>query len=190
MTFASQIRATQKLQPILKCAFFLIATFTTVVAAQPYGIVELDALQGGFKSSATGASGDGSVVVGYALLDGGRTQTEIGGGFPAQFDGRTEKSTEARVGINAAHPISTKTKLLGRIEAAHRSEKTGVCTSGTVVGLFDFKLLGEQFKCDWLRAGIGFEAKAGPGTVGAMLNATTQGAVPSYWLNVSCQVAF
>jgi probable HAF family extracellular repeat protein len=116
--------------------------------------------------------------------------TETGGGFPARFDGRSEKSTEARLGVDVAHALSSRTKLLGRIEAAHRVEKSGAGTSGNFVGLFGFRLPGEQHKRDWLRAGVGFETKAGVGTISAMLNATTQGSVPSYWLNVAYMVAF
>ncbi len=133
----------------------------------------------------------------YADVSYARTRidayTETGGGFPARFDARTEKSTEARVGVDAALPLSSETKLLGRVEAAHRLEKTGAAASGTVLGLFGFSLPGEQVKRDWLRAGVGFETKLGGGTGGtlsAMLNATTQGAAPSYWLNLSYQVAF
>ena len=116
--------------------------------------------------------------------------TETGGGFPVGFDARTEKSTEVRLGADAALPLSSNTKLLGRLEAAHRLEKTGAATSGTVLGLFGFSLPGEQVKRDWLRAGVGFDTKLAGGTLSAMLNATTQGAAPSYWLNVSYQAAF
>lgn len=116
--------------------------------------------------------------------------TETGGGFPARLEARTEKATELRLGADAAHPLSPATKLLGRLEAAHRFEKSGAGTSGTVLGLFSFDLAGQRNKRDWLRAGAGFEAKLGPGVASAMLNATTEGAVPNYWLNASYQVAF
>jgi hypothetical protein len=56
--------------------------------------------------------------------------------------------------------------------------------------LFSFQLPGAQTKRDWARAGLGFDAKLGPGTASAMLNGTTEGSDPSYWLNVSYQVAF
>jgi probable HAF family extracellular repeat protein len=116
--------------------------------------------------------------------------TETGGGFPVRFDPRAEKVTELRVGTDALHPISSKVTFVGRVEAAHRFEKTGASTSGTVLGLFDFNLPGQQIRRDWLRLGAGLEAKLGIGTVSAMANVTTQGAVPSVWLNVAYQVAF
>ncbi len=130
----------------------------------------------------------------YVDVTHGRTRidgyTETGGGFPARFDARTERSTIASVGVDATQPLSANTKLLGRLEAAHRFEKTGAATSGTVLGLSSFSLPGEQVNRNWLRAGAGFETKLGGGTLGAMLNATNQGAAPNYWLNASWQMAF
>ena len=122
-----------------------------------------------------------------ARIDG---YTETGGGFPARFDARTEKATELRLGVDAAHPLSSNTKLLGRLEAAHRFEKNAASSSGQVLGLFSFALPGQQNKRDWLRAGVGVETKFSGGIVSAMLNATSQGAVPSYWLNLSYQATF
>jgi probable HAF family extracellular repeat protein len=116
--------------------------------------------------------------------------TETGGGFPARFEERTEDTTEARLGIGAAYPWSSRVKLLGQLEAAHRFENTGASTSGSVLGLFTFELPGEQLKRDWLRAGLGVAAQIGPGLLTAMANGTTQGAVPSWWFNVSYQVGF
>lgn len=116
--------------------------------------------------------------------------TETGGGFPASFDSRTEKATELRIGTDSGYPLSSAVKLVGRLEAAHRVEKTGAATSGTVLGLFSFDFPGQQNKRDWARVGLGADARLGAGTASAMLNATSQGARPSYWLNVSYQVAF
>jgi probable HAF family extracellular repeat protein len=116
--------------------------------------------------------------------------TETGGGFPARFEERTEEATELRLGADLAHRLSATSKLLGRLEAAHRFEETGARTSGTVLGLFSFDLPAQRNKRDWLRAGAGVEAKLGPGIASAMLNGTTHGAVPSYWLNLSYQLTF
>lgn len=116
--------------------------------------------------------------------------TEGGGGFPARFDARTERSTEARLGADANYRLSSDLNLLGRLEGVHRFEKTGVNTSGSVLGLSSFDFPGARHKHDWLRAGVGVDAKLGSGVLSAMLNTTTQGAAPSYWLNVSYQVVF
>ena len=130
----------------------------------------------------------------YADLSRARSRvdgyTETGGGFPASFNARTEHATELRLGTDATLPLASGTNLLGRIEAAHRFEKTGAATSGTVLGLFGFSQPGEQVKRDWVRAGVGFDTKLGGGKFSTMLNATTQGAAPSYWLNVDWQKTF
>ncbi len=119
-----------------------------------------------------------------------RAYSETGGGFPARFDSRTEKATEFRLGVDAAYVVSVASKLLGRVEAAHRLEKGGASTSGTVLGLFSFDFPGEQHRRDWLRAGVGLEMKLGNGLASVTLNGTTQGGAPSYWLNASYQLTF
>jgi hypothetical protein len=117
------------------------------------------------------------------------TYTGTSGGFPVRC-GRSKKDTEVHLGADAAYALSSHTKLLGRLEAAHRFESTGVATSGAVLGLFSFNLPAQQIRRDWLRLAAGVESRLGPGVASAMLNVTSQGAVPSYWLNVSYQVAF
>jgi probable HAF family extracellular repeat protein len=115
---------------------------------------------------------------------------ESGGGFPASFDSRTDKATELRVGIDPGYEVTPAVKLVARLEAAHRFEKSAAATSGAVIGLFGFRFAGAQSKRDWLRAGVGFEAKLGSGVLSASVNATTEGAVPSRWLNVAYRLAF
>ncbi|MBI2788684.1 MAG: autotransporter domain-containing protein [Elusimicrobia bacterium] len=116
--------------------------------------------------------------------------TETGGSFPARFDARTEDATELHAGADGGYKLSSRVKLLSRLEAAHRFEKSGAATSGQVLGLFSFTLPGQEVKRDWLRGGAGVDVKFGDGIVSAMLNATTQGADPSYWLNLGYQLAF
>ncbi|MBR0567449.1 autotransporter domain-containing protein [Azoarcus sp. L1K30] len=116
--------------------------------------------------------------------------TETGGGFPAHFDARTDAATELRVGVNAARPLAGSVKLLGVLEAAHRFEGKGDRTSGVIVGLFDFDFAGTDYKQDWLRAGVGVEGTMGGGKGSLMLNATTKGEAPSFWLSAGWQMAF
>jgi probable HAF family extracellular repeat protein len=116
--------------------------------------------------------------------------TESGGGLPAQFDARMERATEARLGVDASYAVSSHTQLQGRLEAAHRFERGGAASSGNVIGLFSFTLPGQQVKRDWLRVGAGLVTRLGGSTLSAFLNATTQGAAPSCWINVSYQVSF
>lgn len=116
--------------------------------------------------------------------------TEIGGGFPAQFNARRETATELRLGMNASKPILNTACLVGTLEAAHRFEDAGARTVGQVVGLFGFDLAGPAIKQDWLRAGVGIEGKLGNGTGSLMLNLTTQGEAPNAWLAASWQTMF
>lgn len=116
--------------------------------------------------------------------------TETGGGFPARFDARTDKSTELRLGINAIKPISDGLNLLGLLEAAHRFEKTGARTSGEVFGVSAFNLDGQGKQRDWLRASAGVQGKLAGGTASLTVNATTKGEVPSMWLAANWQMAF
>ena len=116
--------------------------------------------------------------------------TETGGGFPARFDARTDKSTELRLGINAAKPIGNGLNLLGLLEAAHRFEKTGARTSGDVFGVSAFNLDGQGNQRNWLRASAGVQGKLAGGTASLTVNATTKGEVPNIWLAANWQMAF
>jgi outer membrane autotransporter protein len=116
--------------------------------------------------------------------------TETDGGFPARFDGRTESATQLRLGINAIRPLSDSVRLLGTLEGVHQFNDQGENTTGQVLGLFTFELPGPQYKQNWLRAGIGVDAKLGAGTASLMVNATTEGQDASYWLSASYRLAF
>jgi hypothetical protein len=80
--------------------------------------------------------------------------------------------------------------LLGLVEAGHRFERHGARTSGEVIGLFGFNLDGHRNQRDWLRAGIGMEGRVAGGMAIVMLNVTTRGETPSYWLAAGWQRAF
>lgn len=116
--------------------------------------------------------------------------TETGGGFPARFDGRKEKATELRVGVNADRPLANGATLFGTLEAAHRFEQDGARTSGQVIGLFGFDLAGADNKQDWLRVGAGVEGKLAEGRASLSLNVTTKGETPNAWLAANWQKAF
>ena len=116
--------------------------------------------------------------------------TETSGGFPARFDARMDKATELRLGVNATKPLGYGMNLLGTLEAAHRFEKSGARTSGEVVGLFGFDLDGARNQQDWLRAAVGVGGELLGGRASLMLNATTKGEVPNYWLAANWQKAF
>ncbi|MNR95993.1 Autotransporter beta-domain protein [compost metagenome] len=110
--------------------------------------------------------------------------------FPVVWDARTERATTARIGLDAVRPVSERLTLLGRLEAAHRFESTGSATTGQLVGLSSFRFAGQDIHQNWLRVGAGLEAKVGEGIAGMMLNVTTQGEAPSYWLSANYRWVF
>lgn len=116
--------------------------------------------------------------------------TETGGGFPARFDARKDKATELRLGVNASRPLANGARLVGTLEAAHRFENAGARTVGQVIGLFGFDLAGPANNQNWLRVGVGIEGKVADGTASLILNATTNGEMPTMWLAASWQIAF
>jgi probable HAF family extracellular repeat protein len=115
--------------------------------------------------------------------------TEVGGGFPARFDARKEKSTELRLGVNLARPLSNMT-LFGTAELVHRFESHGARSSGEMLGLFAFDLEGVRNQQTWLRTGLGLSSMVAGGTATATINLTTKGEAPSAWLGVRWQIAF
>ncbi|MDP1658234.1 MAG: autotransporter domain-containing protein [Methylotenera sp.] len=116
--------------------------------------------------------------------------TETGGGFPVQFNARTDRATDLRLGMNSVLPVAEQVRVVGTLELAHRFQDTQASTSGQVIGLFGFNLTGADNKQTWLRAGVGVEGKLGKGTGSLMLNATTEGAAPTAWLATSYQMEF
>ena len=115
---------------------------------------------------------------------------ETGGAFPANWNSRTENSTEARLGLDAVHHLDDKLNLLGRLEGVHRFNDTGATASGDVAGLYGFSLPGQNYKRDWLRAAVGIEGKIGRGTGSLVLNGSTQNNATKYWLAASYRIDF
>lgn len=116
--------------------------------------------------------------------------TETGGGFPARWNSRNEHATEARLGLDAVHPVNEKLDVLGRLEGVHRFNDTGAAASGDIAGLYGFTLPGQSYKRNWLRAAIGIEGKVGAGIATMTLNRTTQSNAADYWISASYRVHF
>ena len=115
---------------------------------------------------------------------------ETGGAFPANWNRRSERSTEARLGLDAVHQLDDKLNLLGRLEGVHRFNDTGASASGDVAGLYGFSLPGQHYKRDWLRAAVGIEGKIGSGIGSLMLNGSTQDDSSKYWIAASYRMDF
>lgn len=130
----------------------------------------------------------------YASISQARSQigatTENGGGFPANWNRRSETTTQARLGIDASHDLGDGMNLIGRLEGIHRFEPNGGSSSGDLLGFGRFTFAGDTNKRDGLRAGFGVEGKAGPGYLSAMLNTSSEGKSSSTWLYASYRILF
>lgn len=115
---------------------------------------------------------------------------ETGGAFPANWNARKERSTEARLGLDAVHRLDDQLNLLGRLEGVHRFNDTGATASGDVAGLYGFSLPGQRYKRDGLRAAVGVEGKIGKGTGSLMINGSTQSDSSRYWIAASYRMDF
>ena len=118
------------------------------------------------------------------------TYTETGGGFPARFDARNEKSTELRLGLDGERSLDNGLTLLGGLEADHRFQGQGAASSGDVIGLSSFHLPGERHRKTWLRGGVGMRGTLGQGTGSLMVNVTTHSSKPTWWLAANWQRNF
>ncbi len=83
--------------------------------------------------------------------------TESGGGFPAAYNKQGSTAQEIRYGLWAARNFFNDKMLFRlRAEAVQRLDRSGPGTSGTVIGLFNFNLPGQQVKQAWVQFGTDF----------------------------------
>ncbi|TPP10176.1 autotransporter domain-containing protein [Rhizobium glycinendophyticum] len=115
--------------------------------------------------------------------------SETGGGFPASFDEVKGSSNTLRLGLDGRYDLTSTIALIGRAEVAHRFEDQAPDTSGEIIGFSSFDLPGAPIEQNWLRGGIGFEAKSGTLESQVMFNASSQ-EEGSYWLSASTRVIF
>jgi len=118
--------------------------------------------------------------------------TEQGQGFPVRWNQHTEHATTVHIGVDAVHPLSDTLTVLARVEAAHRFESQGAVMSGALLGTGGAPLAfpGQDLKQNWLRVGLGLEQKTRHGIASLILNATTQGEMPAYWLAANYRWVF
>lgn len=108
--------------------------------------------------------------------------TETGGGFPARWDDRIERTTTGRIGMDAVHTFSPTISLLARLEGVHRFDDESGGARGEMSGLSTFELPGQAYRQNWIRAAVGAEAALGGGVGSVMLNGTSEGGDADYWL--------
>jgi probable HAF family extracellular repeat protein len=128
-----------------------------------------------------------SLTYANARMDG---YDEQGGGFATSFNSVRDHSTVLRVGFDAVTDVSERVRLLGKIEADYRFEKTSADVTGTIGGFSDFTLAGQDIDQFWLRGGFGAEFDTKAGTAFLSLNASTQGDDPTVWVKTGWKVVF
>ncbi|WP_288430101.1 autotransporter domain-containing protein [uncultured Agrobacterium sp.] len=130
----------------------------------------------------------------YAGLSYARTTvdayTENSGSFPVSYDEMSDHSTIARIGADFVRPMSDTVRMLAKTEVSYQFEGHAAATSGTLTGVSDFNIDGQDLKQFWVRGGIGAEFDVGGGTASFMVNATTQGQDPTVWLRSNYTVKF
>lgn len=137
---------------------------------------------------------DNTAVTPYVGLSYAHTKvdayTETGGSFPVEFDGSSDHSTIARLGADFVRPLNDTVRLLAKAELDYQFENRSTATSGTLTGISDFSLEGQDLQQFWARGGLGAEFDLGKGVASFMVNATTKGQDPTVWLRSNYTVKF
>lgn len=136
-----------------------------------------------------------TAITPYAALSYTHTKVdgfnETNGSFPVSYDASEDHSTVVRIGADFVRPLTEKVRLLAKAEADYQFENRTAATSGTIIGISDFSLDGQDQKQFWLRGGIGAEFDVGKAsTASVMVNATTQGQDPDLWVRTNLTVKF
>jgi len=116
--------------------------------------------------------------------------TETGGSFPVSFDETSDHSTILRLGADFVRPLNDTVRLLAKAELDYQFEDHAAATRGTLVGISDFDLDGQDLKQFWARGGVGAEFDLGKGVASFMVNATTKGQDPDIWVRSNWTVKF
>lgn len=116
--------------------------------------------------------------------------TEVGGGFPMQWDPLASTTTQARLGAESRYPLSEQVSLLANIEGVYRVESVDSRGTGQVLGLNRFDIGDVACQRAWLRAAAGMEARIGTGTLTFLLNGTTAGNANAVWAYANYRVPF
>jgi probable HAF family extracellular repeat protein len=135
-----------------------------------------------------------TAITPYAAISYARTRVdefaETNGSFPVSYDETSDHATIGRLGGDFVHPLNDKLRILAKAEADYQFEDRSASTRGSIVGISDFDLAGEDLHHFWLRGGIGGEFDVATGTASVMVNATTQGQAPDFWVRSNWTVKF
>jgi len=80
--------------------------------------------------------------------------------------------------------------LIGTLEAVHRFESAGSNITGQIIGLGAFNLAAAPYEQDWVRVGLGVEAKFGESTFSIVGNVTSSGETSNAWVGASVRTTF
>lgn len=123
----------------------------------------------------------------HAKVDG---YTESGQGFPVKWDAQKQKSTLARLGVDATYALNESVTLLGRATAVHRFERRTSDISGDIINVSPFSFEGMRQKQNWMIFGLGAEAQLGRGSLQIMGNTTTETDGLRHWGSITYRLPF
>jgi uncharacterized protein with beta-barrel porin domain len=117
--------------------------------------------------------------------------TETGGGFPASYDAQKTNSSDLRIGTALSRKVSDTTNLRFSVMAVHQFEDTTARTGGTVTGLYDFALPGQQLHQNWARATFDVDYSVSAKTLlTGGVNLATQSSDPTIGLTLGLKSSF
>lgn len=116
--------------------------------------------------------------------------TETGGAFPARFNTYCNEVTEGRYGVDTTYPLAPAYSFIATLEGVHRFDSGPGNVTGSVVGLAPFNISAASYDRDWVRGGVGFEARLGDAVLSMMANGTSKGESPDVWLAANLRSTF
>lgn len=130
----------------------------------------------------------------YLAWDSMRTEidpyVETGGGFPAQYDGLSDETQHARLGV-AASRAWPRTAVQLSLEGVHRLDEGPGLVVGRVPGLYDFARPIDSTDRNWMQLRVGTRSRVGDhGTLAFNVQTATAGDDARWGLGVAYQVAF
>ena len=116
--------------------------------------------------------------------------SEREGSFPVNWDSVSDVDTITSVGFDASYNHSAITRVQFTLEGSHRLTDSSSQVNGQIIGLNDFSFNGSELEQNWLRAGVGIDYQLKKGSIGAMLNVTTEQEGMNNWLNLRYSLGF
>jgi len=118
--------------------------------------------------------------------------TELGGGFPASYNGKSQISHQVRYGLSAVREVlKSKGLLRVRAEGVHRFDDSDAGSYGTAAGYGAFSVVGTSVRQDWLLLGMDFDYKLTDSmTLTSGLSTSTSSQDPVLGTSLGLRVSF